>query len=89
MGRHAARRRIYVSTNANAANPATVKYSRYDLQAGYCRHRFISGISVDPNNPNHAFISYSGYSAYSPGGHVYEVSVNPATGTGILLDERV
>ena len=28
--------------------------------------RFPSGIAIDPANPNHAFISYSGYSAYSP-----------------------
>ena len=77
--------RIYVSTNANAANPATVKYKRYDLKLG-TPTRFISGISVDPDNPNHAFISYSGYSAYSPGGHVYEVSVNPTTGTGTAKD---
>ena len=26
--------RIYVSTNANAANPATVKYKRYDVKLG-------------------------------------------------------
>jgi len=79
------RGRIYVSTNANAANPATVSYKRYDLKLG-TPTRFISGISVDPNNPNHAYISYSGYSAYSPGGHVYEVRVNPATGTGTAKD---
>ena len=33
-----------------------------------------------------SYISYSGYSAYSPGGHVYEVTWNPATRTGTAKD---
>jgi hypothetical protein len=79
------RGRIYVSTNANAANPTAVTYRRYDTRLGLPQ-RFPSGISVDPARPNHAFISYSGYSAYSPGGHVYEVTVNPTTGSGTAKD---
>jgi hypothetical protein len=47
--------------------------------------RFPSGISVDPRDPtgNTAYISFSGYEAYSPGqpGHVFKVVYNPATGT--------
>ncbi len=79
------RGRIYVSTNANQANPAAVRYKRYDTKLGLPQ-RFPSGIAVDPENPNHAYISYSGYSAYSPGGHVYEVTVDPAAGTGTAKD---
>ncbi|MGZ4308074.1 MAG: hypothetical protein ACXVRG_01835 [Gaiellaceae bacterium] len=48
--------------------------------------RFPSGISVDPTNPNHAIISYSGYDAYAtavgtPTGHVFDVTYNPSTHT--------
>jgi hypothetical protein len=47
--------------------------------------RFVSGISVDPNDANHAIVSYSGYDAYAiaagtPTGHVFDVHYNPATG---------
>ena len=50
--------------------------------------RFISGIAVDPWNPSHAFVSFSGYDAYTPGtpGHVFEVLFNPATGTATWTD---
>ena len=43
--------------------------------------RFISGIAVDPKNPLHAFVSFSGYDAYTPTtpGHVFEVSVDAGT----------
>jgi hypothetical protein len=36
---------------------------------------------VDPVNPNHAWISYSGYNFNTPSqpGHVFEVTYNPAT----------
>jgi hypothetical protein len=42
----------------------------------------VSGIAVDPSNPNHAFISYSGYNAYATAsgtasGHVFEVTYDP------------
>ena len=43
-------------------------------------NRFTSGIAVDPANPNHAWISYSGYNttvgSVTPG-HVFEVTFNP------------
>jgi uncharacterized membrane protein (UPF0136 family) len=76
--------RIYVSSNANAA-AASVTYTRLDQSAGLPQ-RFPSGIAIDPANPNHAYISYSGYSAYSPGGHVYDVTFNPGTGTATATD---
>jgi hypothetical protein len=48
--------------------------------------RFVSGISVDATNPNHAIISYSGYDAYAiaagtPTGHVFDVTYDPNTQT--------
>ncbi len=73
--------RVFVSTNANAAQPQNVTYTRIDTstQPG----RFVSGIAIDPANPNHAFVSFSGYEAYTPGqpGHVFDVTFNPNTGT--------
>jgi hypothetical protein len=46
-------------------------------------NRFPSSIYVDPSNPNHAWISYSGYNANTPTtpGHVFEVTYNQAAGT--------
>ncbi|MDX6371215.1 MAG: hypothetical protein QOD98_203 [Nocardioidaceae bacterium] len=76
--------RIYVSSNANAA-AAAVTYTRIDLGASLPQ-RFPSGIAIDPTNPNHAFVSYSGYSAYAPGGHVYDVTYNPGSGTATATD---
>ena len=45
--------------------------------------RFVSGIAVDPANPNHAWISYSSYSSLTPAtpGHVFSVTYNQGTGT--------
>ncbi|HEX5090097.1 MAG TPA: Ig-like domain-containing protein [Nocardioides sp.] len=77
--------RIYVSPNANAASADAVTYTRLDQSAGLPQ-RFPSSIAIDPANPNHAYISYSGYSAYSPGGHVYDVTFNPGTGTATATD---
>jgi hypothetical protein len=76
---------LYVSTNANAPDPKAVKFKRFDEKLGL-PNRFVSSIAIDPSNPNHAYLSYSGYSAYSPGGHVYEVTVNPKTGSGTAKD---
>jgi hypothetical protein len=60
-----------------------VAFTRIDTPAQ--PRRFPSGISVDPRDPtgNTAYISFSGYEAYSPGqpGHVFKVVFNPATGT--------
>lgn len=74
--------RVFISTNADAA-AGSVTYTRLDTlpSAASAPNRFISGIYVDPANPNHAWISYSGYNANTPSlpGHVFEVTYNPAT----------
>ncbi|MFZ5850278.1 MAG: exo-alpha-sialidase [Actinomycetota bacterium] len=79
------RGRLFVSSNADAANPAAVTYTRIDKVAGLPT-RFVSGISIDPKDPNRAFVSYSGYAAYAPGGHVYEVRFDPRTGQATARD---
>ena len=56
--------------------------------------RFPSGISVDPRDPtgNTAYISFSGYNAYTPNqpGHVFKVvfhpGATPGTGTATWTD---
>jgi hypothetical protein len=66
------RGRVFVSSNADKPN-ANVVFYRIDTPAQ--PERFVSGIAVDPSDPNHAFISFSGYNAYDPTqpGHVFDV----------------
>ena len=98
------RGRIWVSKNADFSNPVTlvtepafggtnqrqaeVDFDRIDTPAQ--PRRFPSGISVDPRDPtgNTAYISFSGYEAYTPGqlGHVFKAVYNPATGTATWTD---
>ncbi len=68
------RGRLWLSKNADAP-PASVTFLRVDTPSQ--PRRFISGIAVDPQNPNHAWISFSGYDAYTPATpvHVFEVTV--------------
>jgi hypothetical protein len=78
------RGRVFISKNANAASPASVKFYRIDTSAQPTR--FPSGIAVDPTNPYHAIITYSSYNAYAaaagtPTGHIFDVVVNPASCT--------
>ncbi len=41
--------------------------------------RFITGIAIDPTDPNHAYVSYTGYNAYTKNspGHVFEATYKP------------
>ena len=43
----------------------------------------MSGIVVDPKNPNRAWVTYSGYNANTPAepGHVFEVDYDPTAHT--------
>jgi hypothetical protein len=78
--------RLFLSRNANAEPAGAVAYTRLDNAT--TPPRFISGIAIDPKNPNRAFVSYTGYSAVTPAtpGHVFEVLVNPVTNTVIFTD---
>jgi len=78
------RGRVFVTSNADVANPNSVAFFRIDTSAQPTR--FVSGISVDASNPNHAFVSYSGYNAYATAsstatGHVFEVTYDPVAHT--------
>lgn len=78
--------RLFISDNANAADPKAVSFTRIDTAAQ--PNRFISGIAVDSKNPYHAYVSFSGYSAYTPAtpGHVFDVVYNPQTKTATWKD---
>jgi hypothetical protein len=86
--------RIFVTHNADASDPANVVWHRIDSStSGNSPTRFPSGIYVDPADPSHAWISYSGYNAVTPTrpGHVFDVhedgTVTP--GSGIFTNLNV
>jgi hypothetical protein len=85
--------RIFVTHNADAADPATVLWHRIDSSlSGGSPTRFPSGIYVDPSDVTHAWISYSGYNAVTPTtpGHVFDVKENGSTpGSGIFTNLNV
>ncbi len=78
--------RVFISKNVDAEPAASVAWTRIDLPT--TPDRFVTGIHVDPANGNHAWVSYSGYDATTPAtpGHVFEVTYNPATSTGVWTD---
>lgn len=79
------RGRLFVSINAGAP-AASVSFTRVDTDAQPTR--FISGIAVDPRNPFHAWVSFSGYDAYTPAtpGHVFEVLYDGTSQTAAWTD---
>jgi hypothetical protein len=80
--------RVFFSSNADAA-AASVVWERLDLSSSADPNRFVSGITIDPRNPNRAWIAYSSYSALTSAtpGHVFEVTrTGPSTATWTSLD---
>jgi hypothetical protein len=79
--------RLFISTNADAP-AASVVWRRIDTTAANDPGRFISGIYVNPTNPNQAWVSYSGYNFNTPAqpGHVFRVDWNGTTATWTNLD---
>src|SRR5438874_889836 len=55
------RGRVFVSHNADAADPTAVSFTRIDTLDATSPNRPISSISVDPANPNHVYVSYLSY----------------------------
>jgi hypothetical protein len=78
--------RLWVSRDADSNNPNNVHFFRIDTAA--TPGRFVSGITIDPADPNHAWISYSGYGAYTPATpqHVVEARFDPHTHTATFTD---
>jgi hypothetical protein len=83
--------RVFVSTNADAEPASAVTFTRIDTLAANAPNRFVSGIYVDPADANHAWVSYSGFSANTAAtpGHVFSVTHDLAAGsaTWISLDK--
>jgi hypothetical protein len=73
--------RIFISKNANDPNPAAVTFIRLDSLDPKAPPRYPTDIFVDRTNPNHAWITYSGYNSKTPAtpGHIFEVFYNPPT----------
>jgi len=74
--------RVFISKNADTTN-TNVTFTRLDTLDANSPARFVSTISVDPANANHAWISYGSYSALTPTtpGHVFSVTYDPNAGT--------
>jgi hypothetical protein len=84
--------RVFISDNANAA-ASSVVFTRIDQTSTASPGRFPSSIYVDPANPHHAWISYSGYNVpppplppNPPPGHIFSVTWNGTAATWTLLD---
>jgi hypothetical protein len=81
--------RIFVTHHADRSDPSTVDWLRIDNSvSGNSPTRFPSGITVDPSNVHHAWISYSGYNAVTPAtpGHVFSVTENGVAGAGVFTN---
>jgi hypothetical protein len=82
--------RVFVSKNADAPLAGSVVFDRIDNDptAGPTPGRFVSAISIDPKDPNHAIVVFSGFNAKTPGtpGHVFDVHYVPGASTWRLLD---
>jgi hypothetical protein len=78
--------RLWVSTDVNDPNPRNVHFWRIDTPS--TPGRFVSGIAIDPADPSHAWISYSGYGAYTPGTtqHVVEARFDRKSHTATFVD---
>ena len=82
--------RVFVTHNADASDPATVAWHRIDNATSPTR--YPSSIYPDPDNMNHAWVTYSGYNAATPTtpGHVFDVREGgPAPGSGSFTNLQV
>jgi hypothetical protein len=88
------RGRVFVSKNADADPASAVTFNRIDTLAANAPFRAISSISVDPANPNHAYISYLSYNSVvavvgggAPlPGHVFSVTYDPVANTATWVN---
>jgi hypothetical protein len=80
--------RLFISKNANADPASAVTFTRLDSLDATSPNRAISSISIDPANPNRAYVSYLSYNelvATTLGdthpGHVFLVTYDPVLNT--------
>ncbi len=76
--------RVFVTHNVDAEPASAVTWTRIDrdtaTDTAATPTRFISSITIDPDDSNRAWVSYSGFDANTPTtpGHVFEVTVDDA-----------
>jgi hypothetical protein len=58
--------RAFISKNADADPSSAAIFTRLDSLSAIDPNRFVSGIHIDPSNANHAWISYTSFSAATP-----------------------
>ena len=75
--------RVFISKNADADPASAVTFLRLDSLSTADPDRFATGLTIDPDNANHVWISYSGFNASTPAtpGHIFSVTYNPGNGT--------
>ena len=75
--------RVFITSNADADPASSVAFVRLDSLASNDPDRYVTGIFIDPDNANHAWISYSGFTAATPAtpGHIFSVTYDPGAGT--------
>jgi hypothetical protein len=83
--------RVFISTNVNTAPAASVIWNRVDPHGAVDPSRVVTGIAIDPLNPFHAWVSYSGYNFNTPSqpGHLFSVTWpggGPAVWTNISFN---
>lgn len=80
--------RVFITHNADNATPSAVTWTRLDSLSTVDPGRFVSSIFIDRSDPNHAWISYSGYNVNTPSqpGHVFSVTFDGVSATWTSLD---
>ncbi len=75
--------RVFITSNADADPASSVAFVRLDSLSSADPARYVTGIFIDPDNANHAWISYSGFTAATPAtpGHIFSVTYDPGAGT--------
>jgi len=80
--------RLFISKNADATPASAVTFTRLDTLDANSPNRPISSISIDPGNPNRAYVSYLSYNELvtttlgdTHPGHVFLVTYDPVAGT--------
>ena len=76
--------RLFITENANDS-AGSVAWNRVDA-GSIGPNRFVTQIYVDPTNPRHAWIGYSGYNSSTPTqpGHVFEATWSGAGGATLV-----
>ena len=75
--------RVFISSNADTDPASAVTFMRLDSLSSNDPERYPTGLTVDPNDANHAWISYGGFTAATPTtpGHIFSVRWDPSGGT--------